>query len=269
MDNLNVITDAEYRAVLANLKVIQANGLFGADEIHYVFKWDESKNREENIRLVAREDAAVRYFLETGVIIGERVENEFRRQELQARRLSGMRQGVWAKNIWDAADMARKEYDWEVFIRGIDAKKLDITASKFDLIDVGARLVERSEIPEKELYALPPIKVKINDDFILHEQNVISYRGRAINLQPQTRKIAATIIERSTSGLFTNAEYITDHCLSEEYLERAGTGSENLIPTYIKRSISEARGKLRTATHSDKDKNFFPHTPGIGYTFTP
>lgn len=269
MDNPNVLSDAEYRAVLANLKIIQANGLFGADEIHYVFKWDESKNREENIRLVAREDAAVRYFLETGIIIGERVENEFRRQELQARGPSGMRPGVWSKDTWDAADMARKEYEWEVFIWGIDAKKLDIAGHKFGLVDIGARLVERSEIPEKELFGLPPTKLRINDDFILHAQNVISYRGRAISLEPQARKIAAVIMERSAQGLYTDSEYLIDNTLSDEYLERIAKQDDNPASKYIQRYTSGLRSKFRTITHSEKEKDFFPHRVGLGYKFSP
>lgn len=265
----NLIEDDAYKSVLAKLKHVQAHGLYGADEIHYIFEWDNSKARDENITAVIKEDAIVRYFLDMGVIIGERVDNEFRRQELQARGLSGNGQGVWAKPIWDEADSARKEYDYEVFIRGIDTKKLAEEAYKFGLVDVGARLTERDALPQKEIFGLPKVLIKLNDDFALHTQNIISYKDRRIVLESQASKIAATILERASKGLFTDIPYLINNCLSEEYLEKVGNKSGDAAAKYVMRYISTLRGKFRIATHSPTDKDFFPHKVGIGYTFNP
>ncbi|HVI69263.1 MAG TPA: hypothetical protein VM581_02295 [Magnetospirillaceae bacterium] len=263
----NLIGDSAYKTVLAKLKHIQAHGLYGADEVHYIFDWDDTRTRDENIKAVIQEDAIVRYFLELGVIVGERVENEFRKQELQARGLSGDGVGVWAKPIWDEADSARKEYEWEITIWGVDAKKLDDEAYKFDLVDIGARLVERADVPQKELAGLPKVSKKINDDFSLHVQNIISYRGRSINLEPQARKIAAAIIERSSEKLYTDTKYLIDNCLSEDYLERVSDQNNDPAAQYIKRYVSTIRAKFRIITHSDQD--FFPHAAGLGYKFSP
>lgn len=113
--------------------------------------------------------------------------------------------------------------------------------------------------------SLPTVIAKVNDDFLIHQGNIISYKGKIIELEPQSRKVIVLIMLRSKENSFTSSELITDECLDEKYKLKVAS-KEGAIKAYIARTISDARAKFRIATNQSK-KNYFPNQRGIGYTF--
>lgn len=124
----------------------------------------------------------------------------------------------------------------------------------------------RQAIMDAEKPILPPIRIEVTKDFIIHENDLVSYRGRLIDLEPQASQIAIHIMERSKQGLFTATKSIIDNCLSEKYLERiASTQDEERPYKYVRRRISEIRKIFRTATRTDS--NYFVSQGNKGYIF--
>ncbi len=267
--NTNLIDNAFYVLVLTKLKHILVNGFYSMDEVRYIYKWDDAKLKEENLIQVRKEDAVLRYFLNIGVFGGRRFDNEFRSQELQARRLNPSAR-VWTS--WDEEDPAYREYEWVVEIHTIDYDKFTEQLGKFHLVDTGTELVEKpvSTNELQGLIPLPPTVLKFNNKFSIHQANVISYKGQVVELEPQVRKMIAFIMERSSKGLYTSLDTIIDSCLSEQYLAKAGKSkNEDLVPNYIRRSISKARSSFRASTNSGQEKDYLPSKSGIGYIFKP
>jgi hypothetical protein len=140
-NNANLIDDSFYKLVLTKLKHILVNGFYSMDEVRYIYEWDATKPKLENLKLVRKEDAVLRYFLDIGVVGGRRFDNEFRSQELQARRFNpGAR--VWAD--WDKVDTPYREYEWVVEVHSINYEKFTDQLNKFHLVDTGISLVESS-----------------------------------------------------------------------------------------------------------------------------
>ena len=268
-NNANLIDDSFYKLVLTKLKHVLINGFYSMDEVRYIYEWDDTKPKEENLKLVRKEDAVLRYFLEIGVVGGRRFDNEFRSQELQARRFNPSAR-VWA--AWDEVDTAYREYEWAVEIYGINYDKFTDQLGKFHLVDTGTELAEKPDSTNEteNLIPLPPTTLKFDDKFSVHQANVISYRGQIVELEPQVRKMIAFIMERSSEGLYTSLDAIIDSCLSEQYLTKAEKSqNEDLVPNYIRRSISKARSSFRAATNSEQGKNYLPSKSGVGYIFKP
>lgn len=268
-NNANLINDSFYKLVLTKLKHILVNGFYSMDEVRYIYEWDDTKPKEENLKLVRKEDAVLRYFLEIGVVGGRRFDNEFRSQELQARRFNPDAR-VWA--AWDEEDAAYREYEWVVEVHSIDYDKFTDQLGKFHLVDMGTKLTEKSDSTNeiKNLTPLPPTTLRFDDKFSVHQADVISYKGQIVELEPQVRKMIAFIMERSSRGLYTNLDAIIDSCLSEQYLAKTEKSkNEDLVPNYIRRCISKARGSFRAATNSGQDKDYLPSKSGVGYIFTP
>lgn len=264
-NNANLIDDSFYKLVLTKLKHILVNGFYSMDEVRYIYEWDTAKPKDENLKNIRKEDAVLRYFIDIGVVGGRRFENEFRSQELQARRFNPNAR-VWAD--WDKVDAPYREYEWAVEMHSIDYDKFSDQLSKFNLVDTGTELEEIHS--SSSTTSLPALDTKVSDKFSIHKGNLISYNGHLIELEPQVSKIVALVMERSVRGLYTSHETIIDECLSEDYLAKAGKSSdEQLVFKYVRRCLSDARSSFRTATNSNKDKNFFPNKSGIGYTFEP
>ncbi len=264
-NNANLIDDSFYRLVLTKLKHILVNGFYSMDEVRYIYEWDDKKPRSKNMASVRKEDAALRYFLDIGVVGGRRFDNEFRSQELQARRFNPSAR-VWA--VWDEVDAAYREYEWVVEVHSIDYDKFTDQLNKFHLVDTGINLEDAST--QSSAVTLPEVVAKINDLFSVHQGNLISYKGRLVELEPQVSKIVALVIKRSVNGQYTSPEIIIDECLSEDYLSKAEkSNDEDLVYKYVRRCLSDARSSFRAATSSEKDKNFFPNKPGVGYIFAP
>jgi hypothetical protein len=262
--NTNLIDNTIYVLVLTKLKHILVNGFYSMDEVRYIYEWDDTKPKEENLKQARKEDAVLRYFLDIGVFGGRRFENEFRSQELQARRFNPDAR-VWAD--WDKVDAPYREYEWAVELHSIDYEKFIDQLNKFHLVDTGIGLDDSSKISNT---ALPAVVSKVTDEFSVHESNLISYKGRLIELEPQVGKIVALVMERSVNGQYTSSENIVDECLSEEYLAKAEkSDDEDLVFKYVRRCVSDARSSFRAAAKSKKDKNFFPNKAGVGYTFVP
>lgn len=261
-DNANLIEDAIYTLVLRKLKHILVNGFYSMDEVRYEYSWNETRSKAENIHTVSKEDAVLRYFIDMKVIDGERIPNEFRNQELRGNE-ANKSLGVWAN--WDEVDPAYREYEWVVRIYGIDTEKLSQEFSKFGLVDAGKELIEKPEtinLPEKIL--------DYDDNFSVHQSNIVSYKGRRLALEPQVGRIATFIIDRASRGLYTTMENIIDNCISEDYLSKAEKSSDDqLVYKYIRRCVSDARKTFRAYTESDENKNHFPNVSGTGYTFVP
>ncbi len=268
LNNANLIGDDFYTLVLSKLKHILVNGFYSMDEVRYEYTWDGKMSKDENLICVRKEDAALRYFQDIGLFDGARLENEFRSQELQARRVNPDTR-VWA--IWDEVDPAYREYEWIVEIYSINHEKFSVQLGKFGLVDTGTKLEYKVSVPMvTSVIPLPPVSKKITESFTVHESNLISHDGRLIELEPQVSTIIALIMERSVSGQYTPLTTIIDQCLSEEYLSKAEKSSdEQLVYKYIRRCVSDARSSFRAITQSDKNKDFFPNKPNVGYIFEP
>lgn len=246
--------------VLKKIQHVLVSGFYGMDEVRYMYSWDNTKNREDNLRHVREEDAALRYFMDIKVIDAVRVPNEYRDQELRARALNP-NEGVYAD--WDEVDPPYREYEWIVLMYGVDGNKFESQLEKFGLKDINLQLMENS--PDSNL---PKVRTVVTNNFSVHTANLISYNGKMIELEPQVRKIIAFIMERYKDDLYTSLEDIVDNCLSEEYLEKAAR-NPNLVPDYVRRCISRARSSFRVITGSEKAKDFFPNKRGAGYIFNP
>lgn len=263
-NDADLIDDSFYKLVLRKLKHILVNGFYSMDEVRYIYEWDVTLSRNRNIELIRKEDAVLRYFLDVGVIGGRRFENEFRSQELQARKFNPDAR-VWAD--WDKVDTPYREYEWAVEVNSIDYDKLTDQLSKFNLVDSGIN-VEKASLGNSS--ALPVIVTKVRGEFSVHDSNLVSYRGRLVELEPQVSRIVTLIMERSVRGMYTSSESIIDECLSEGYLSKAEKSSdEDLVFKYIRRCVSDARSSFRVATNSERNKNFFPNKAGVGYIFEP
>lgn len=104
---------------------------------------------------------------------------------------------------------------------------------------------------------LPNIKFNVGNDFAVHKNNIISYKGNEIPLEHQVARFIAFIMKRSRNNYFTTTEMLVDKFLSDE---RYGQPEK-----YVIKIISEARKEFKTATKTDI--NFFPNKRSFGYTF--
>ncbi len=91
---------------------------------------------------------------------------------------------------------------------------------------------------------LPAVVTVITDKFTIHHKNIISYEGRAIELEPQTRKIVSMIMRRSANKLYTDTETLIDEYLDENYKERV-SNKNDATSKYVARCISDARTKCQ------------------------
>lgn len=246
------ITKDEYGNVATKLNAIMVSGMYGMDEVRYIFDWDESLSSEVNLQHVEREDVILRFFLDIGVINGLHIDNGYRRDEIEARRQDAAAR-VWAD--WDAADSAYKEYDKVVLIHGVNGKLLRKESEELGL-EAGLSLF---------LEDLPAVICSIGD-FAVHDSNIISYQGAAIPLEGQVAKIASFIMTNTKEGLITSRDSLIDNCLSEQYLS-ANSGDDEKIYRYLQRYISDARSKFKAASRSTR--NNFVNKPSTGYTFKP
>ncbi len=252
------------KLVLRKLNRIMHGGLLlRTGEVRYVYEWDKSKNKKLNLQNVAKEDAALHYFELQKVIDGSRTENEFRNQQLHGN-VVNKAWGVWNPKVWKGADPARREYDQEVHIYGIDYDRFKEELVKFGLSDRGDELVEVAA-PPAPTPTLPPVVAEITPSFSIHKGNLISYNGKEIILEPQPRRIAARVMTNFAAGRHTPPEEITNDILSESYMEKAKTSKQ--VKQRVTDSIYELRAAFKTATGTDKNR--FPNTRGVGYTFSP
>ena len=105
---------------------------------------------------------------------------------------------------------------------------------------------------------LPKVLHQLGDDFAVHDQNILSYKGKEINLEAQEAKVLATIMRRSKDGIYTSARYISVEVLKGE--------SDSLKPeAYVRKIVSNGRKAFRTATQSDT--NYFEIKHSVGYKF--
>jgi DNA-binding winged helix-turn-helix (wHTH) protein len=239
------------------------NGLFLVDEIRFVYSWDESKSITYNLSIVKLEDIVLRQLIQQKTIDGVWEENEYRKQEVRARMLNSSSK-VWSD--WEEVDPAYREYDHVVLLYGYDADKFSKICGEFGLRSSGLTLTKHGASQSDA--ALPKLTMTVNDDFSIHAGDVLSYRGKIISLQPQTSRIIRLIMERAITEQYTPSQMIVDECLGEDYLDR-NANSPDRVYTYVRRCISEARKTFLSMTGKEKDKNFFPNKPGVGYTFTP
>lgn len=126
-----------------------------------------------------------------------------------------------------------------------------------------------SKYKPKKTVERPPLPKIITEmkPFLIHDKDIISYKGRPIEIQFQQRKIAALIMRRSNQQLYTSLQTIIDECLDEEYLRKVAT-KENAPENYIRRTIHELVKAFQVAT-DEPNKRYFINTYGTGYIFKP
>jgi len=237
---MNPIETSFYRLVLANLKYIFVNGFFSTDEVRYIYSWDNRKSINSNLKQIRKEEAVLRYFLESGVIDGMRIENAYRNQELQARKnYSGAR--VWED--WDDVDPAYREYDWIVLIHGLNANKFEREILKFGLLDTGIELISSTSSPKRS----PPL-ARIGA-FSAHKDGHISHMNQLINLKPEVRRLVfACILKKG-------------HALSYVEILDALWGEDSDSQSYLDnptRSTSDIRKRIGSIV-SEANRNLFTY----------
>lgn len=107
-------------------------------------------------------------------------------------------------------------------------------------------------------FPLSEVKFNLGDGFAVHENNVISYKGSEIPLEPQLAKLVALILERSQTNSYTSVQLLSEKVLSNAH-------EYNAPEKYIVKMVSEARKQFKSVTNTDID--FFPNKSGFGYIF--
>lgn len=105
---------------------------------------------------------------------------------------------------------------------------------------------------------LPKIEFKLGSDFAVHENNIISYRGREIPLEAQVAKLVIYIMKRSHTNSYTPSNLLTETILANNY-------DYEEPEKYVVKMVSEARRIFKSATGTAID--YFPNKRGFGYIF--
>jgi len=236
-NNANLIEDAIYTLVLRKLKHILVNGFYSMDEVRYEYSWDKKATRAQNIHTVIKEDSVLRYFLDMKVIIGQRIPNGYRDDEIKGNEVDKSA-GVWAD--WNDVDPAYREYEWVVLIYGIDTDKLSQEFTKFGLIDNGTTLTDTAFKK-----AASPSIAKVGA-FVAHKDGTISYALSEIALKPGVRKLVHSLIKAKGAAL--SYEKIVDVLWNDEdntagFLDAPGRTSSD-IKKRIGSIVSEANASL-------------------------
>lgn len=239
----NTVDYALYVLVLKKLKYILSNGFFLMDEVRYEYSWDDKKSKNVNKRVVAQEDAAVKYFIDRGIIIGDRIKNAFRDQELSARKLDP-KDRVWAN--WSEVDTAYREYEYVVFIRGINADKFDAQLELFDLVDTPTGLTENTAIPKTS-----PVTTKFGH-FTAHKDGSIQFNNRYIKVKPEVRRLVHALI--SQKGKALKYEQILDILWSEETDSQKYLDNPTRTKSVIKKRIGNIASEANVALQGFSDK---------------
>lgn len=239
------------KLVLRKLKYILLSGALKIeDDVRYIYRWDDTKSKKENLKLVRCEDRALLYLIQIGVIEADHITNEYRKQELEGNLID---KSFGVHSDWNEVDPAYREYEYETEIYGIYFDKFEKEIDKYNLVDNSVELIDKVDSNLQEHKLSKPIFTVPNTKFSVHDAWRISYDNQEIVMQPQIRKIAAYIMENSIQNRITTPQMITDHNMANtEY-----NASDN---------ICRARTAFKNATK--QNKNFFPNERNIGYRFT-
>lgn len=236
-NNANLIEDAVYTLVLRKLKHILVNGFYSMDEVRYEYSWDEKATKAQNIHTVRKEDSVLRYFLDMNVIIGQRIPNEFRIQEIRGNE-ANKSFGVWAD--WKKVDPAYREYEWVVLIYNIDTEKLSQEFAKFSLVDAGTKLVD-SAFKQRASPSVGKVGA-----FTAHKDGSVSYVNSEIILKPGVKKLVHSLI--AAKGRTLSYQEIVDTLWNDEDNTAGFLDSPDRTTANIKKRIgsivSEANSNL-------------------------
>lgn len=234
----------------------------------WIFDWDETKSTMDNIENAHSEQSVLIKLQNFGCIKlrkadkpvpmgftpdSIRYKNEKLYNDNDDYKLSNF------ISVVPSSDRAWRNYDWAVWVIGFDIDKFRAYCMQNN--------IELLNIVVTDEPALTNL-LKTIGKFNIYRNNIITYEGRVISLQPQVSKIVALIISRSIDHLTTSREKIADECLSEEYKEKASTSQdEDLVFKYVRRCISDARRSFKATTGLNRE--YFYNTPGVGYMFKP
>ncbi len=236
-NNANLIDDSFYKLVLTKLKHILVNGFYSMDEVRYIYQWDETKPKHENLVQVRKEDAVLRYFLDIRLIDGRRCANEFRSQEISGNE-ADKSFGVWTE--WNKVDPAYREYEWVVLIYTIDTDRFENEVRKFQLIDTGITL---DDVGFKQKASPPVGKIGV---FTAHRDGSVSYTNSEITLKPGVRKLVHSLIVAEGRTLLYDEIVDTlwnDKDNTVQFLDKPGRTTAN-IKKRIGSIVSEANANL-------------------------
>ncbi|HSW37419.1 MAG TPA: hypothetical protein VLG37_03570 [Candidatus Saccharimonadales bacterium] len=155
---------------------------------------------------------------------------------------------VGAIDFIAAHNKDNKPFPWQVRITAVNRDRFFALLQNESLQFNGEKVVEQLPINQ---FPLPPVKQRVDNDFIIHTNRTISYRGKPIKLEGGQAIIAIALMSAS----ITSSQWIG--------LEALQTLSGSVR---INKIVSELRAIFQNATQKPEHKFFF-NDRMLGYTF--
>ena len=138
------------------------------------------------------------------------------------------------------------ELAWSLRITAADRAKFSSLIDQYGFELVGSQVFVRPPIA----HDLSPKFARISQDFAVHSDNAISYRGRRVVLTGQQSRVAAAIMLASLYG---------SRVTSDAIAQLVGRAQATKVVSELRQSFWNVTGQL--------DHEYFDNLKGIGYTF--